>query len=443
MKLSLYLILFLAFIKLNAQEINFETDWETAVDKATKEKKLIFMDVYTTWCRPCKSYDKDVFTDSSVANFFNAHFINLKCNAEKDWGIKIAKRYKAFIFPTFIFIEPNSLEVFYQVTMLTQTPKTFREEGIMANRTRNEPPLSILMKEYDKGRRDVEFLKKIIHRKSKTIMDFTKELLEFIRLYPFKELDRGDRLDYSNLNIKYGSSEYFQIKNTRKPDVPVSEILIPSINAILDTATRRKNEGLMEQMLSELNVFGITNQRIDYSRIDFYRNIDNFTKAFTFTEGYISKYLLNESLASIRTSDSIFYQNYISPFTTGQRDSVKEKETFEYAKEAFVNNKARLISGQINDLLLPIIFKITDKEALKKILKWSALCVELEPSFYSLNYLYAIALYKNGEKANAIKRMEITIEQYRSIVSKSEYEKSSNNFDKMNEQLSKMKSNTL
>jgi hypothetical protein len=52
-------------------------------------------------------------------------------------------------------------------------------------------------------------------------------------------------------------------------------------------------------------------------------------------------------------------------------------------------------------------------------------------------------LYKNGENANAIKRMEIAIEQYSLIVSKNEFENVEANFNKMKEQLSKMKSNTL
>lgn len=444
MKLSLFLILLLTFIKLNAQEINFETDWKTAVDKATKEKKLIFMDVYTTWCHPCKLYDKNTFRDSAVAAFYNENFINLKCDAEKDWGIKAAKHYGVSGYPNFLYIDPNSLEVFYKMHSTNQEPKYFREQGIMANRERNADPLSIMTTEYSKGRRDMAFLKKLIQRKANTNIDFTNELLEFMRIYSLNELTKDYSLGYHTLKIKYGSPEYLQIRAAKKRNIDIGPILIHSVNAIMDTAIKRRDDALMESMLVEMDVLvSLSEQKKDYLRIDFYQKTENFTKAFAFTESYISKYLLNESLASIRTSDSIFYQNCIKPFTTGQRDSVKEKEEFEDIKETFANNKARLISGQVNNLLYPIIFKITDKEALRKILKWSALCVELEPCFFNTNQLYAIALYKNGENANAIKRMEMAIEQCRSSISKNDLESAEANFNKMKEHLSKMKSNTL
>jgi thiol-disulfide isomerase/thioredoxin len=444
MRRALYLILFLTFTKLNAQEINFETDWKTAIEKGIKEKKLIFMDVYTTWCRPCKIYDKNTFRDSVVAAFYNENFINLKCNAEKDWGIKAAKHYGVSGYPNFLFIDPNSLEVFYKIHFTSQEPKYFKEQGVIANRERNADPLSIMTAEYGKGRRDMAFLKKMMHRKANTNIDFTDELLEFMRIYSLNELTKDYSLGYHSLKIKYGSLEYLQIRAAKKRNIDIGSILIHSVNAIMDTAIKRKDEALMESMLAEMNfLIGLSEQKKDYLRIDFHQKTENFSKAFTFTEGYISRYLLKESLASIRTNDSIFYGNCIKSYTTGQRDSVGEKEEYEYIKRAFANNKARLISSQIHDLLSPVIFKITDKEALKKILKWAALSVELEPSFFNTNQLYAIALYKNGENADAIKKMEIAIEQYRLTVSENEFENAEAIFNKMKEQLSKMKSNTL
>lgn len=34
-----------------------------------KEKKLIFVDCYTSWCGPCKMLAKNVFTQDKVADF--------------------------------------------------------------------------------------------------------------------------------------------------------------------------------------------------------------------------------------------------------------------------------------------------------------------------------------------------------------------------------------
>jgi thiol:disulfide interchange protein len=56
-------------ISLNAQStgINFQKiDLEAAKKIAAKENKLIFIDLYTTWCGPCKLMAKNTFTDARI-----------------------------------------------------------------------------------------------------------------------------------------------------------------------------------------------------------------------------------------------------------------------------------------------------------------------------------------------------------------------------------------
>ena len=55
----------------------------SAIEQAKKEDKLVFVDVITDWCLPCKLMDEDVFSDKGLADFFNDKFINLKIDAEK------------------------------------------------------------------------------------------------------------------------------------------------------------------------------------------------------------------------------------------------------------------------------------------------------------------------------------------------------------------------
>ena len=42
---------------------------------AEKENKLVFIDVYATWCLPCKMMDRDVFTHQETADKINKNFI--------------------------------------------------------------------------------------------------------------------------------------------------------------------------------------------------------------------------------------------------------------------------------------------------------------------------------------------------------------------------------
>jgi thiol-disulfide isomerase/thioredoxin len=88
------------------KEINFEkTSFSEIKAKAKKENKLIFMDAYTSWCGPCKWMAANVFTNDTVADYFNAKFINAKFDMEKGEGEDIAKLYEVHCYPNLLFID--------------------------------------------------------------------------------------------------------------------------------------------------------------------------------------------------------------------------------------------------------------------------------------------------------------------------------------------------
>lgn len=57
--------------------------FEEAVEQSKKEKKKIFIDVYTDWCGYCKVMDKNTFNDPEVARILNENFYPVKFNAEQ------------------------------------------------------------------------------------------------------------------------------------------------------------------------------------------------------------------------------------------------------------------------------------------------------------------------------------------------------------------------
>ena len=66
--------------------------WQEAIVTAKQEGKMVFVDFYTDWCGPCKVMAKDVFPQKQVGDYFNAKFVCLKLNAEKE-GRELAKRF--------------------------------------------------------------------------------------------------------------------------------------------------------------------------------------------------------------------------------------------------------------------------------------------------------------------------------------------------------------
>jgi len=47
-----------------------------------KEPKKVLMDVYTSWCGPCKMMMKQTFSDPSIVKYVNEHYYAVKFNAE-------------------------------------------------------------------------------------------------------------------------------------------------------------------------------------------------------------------------------------------------------------------------------------------------------------------------------------------------------------------------
>lgn len=78
---------------------------------AAKEDKLLFVDVYAVWCGPCKYMASKVFTQPAAGDYFNAHFINAKFDAEKGEGVEIARKYRVTAYPTFLLLDASGKEV--------------------------------------------------------------------------------------------------------------------------------------------------------------------------------------------------------------------------------------------------------------------------------------------------------------------------------------------
>lgn len=80
-KLLIALVLIVSTATIQAQEIKWMT-FDEAIALQKKDPKPIFMDVYTTWCGPCKMLDKNTFQTKEVSEYINANYYAVKFNGE-------------------------------------------------------------------------------------------------------------------------------------------------------------------------------------------------------------------------------------------------------------------------------------------------------------------------------------------------------------------------
>lgn len=117
MKLSIKTLFALALavssLAANAQGMSIEPDgtlFANAVKKAKAEKKMVFLDCYTSWCGPCKMMAKDVFPQQSVGDFMNPRYVCIKIDMEKGEGPALAKKLEVSAYPTFVIFNNDGKE---------------------------------------------------------------------------------------------------------------------------------------------------------------------------------------------------------------------------------------------------------------------------------------------------------------------------------------------
>jgi thioredoxin 1 len=110
----------------NNPKVNFKEDakggiqfnkepWSNVLALAKKENKLIFLDIYATWCGPCKRLKKYTFSNDKVGAYFNEHFINVSLDGENAEGATVASIYNVSSYPSLFFINGDGKVVSKEV----------------------------------------------------------------------------------------------------------------------------------------------------------------------------------------------------------------------------------------------------------------------------------------------------------------------------------------
>ncbi|MDD4976470.1 MAG: thioredoxin domain-containing protein [Bacteriovorax sp.] len=396
-----------------SQGIEFERGtWKEVLEKAKQTNKPIFVDVYTSWCGPCKKMSKDIFPLAEVGKEFNANFICYQIDAEKGEGIKVAKKYEVMSYPTYLFVKADGL-------LFSRSGGSMNAEKFIAVSKRaiadmNDPkPLSVWEKEYAEKKNDPAFLLDYMNKRL-TVGKSNAELFdEYLALLPSDQRASDKIIELyqkESRNIGINSLAYRNLQENGilffpKIGIYINMFMSQAINNSFREAYKNKNEHLLQQVVEANDLMPKTPQS---------RPKEEFYMIYYIKTNDLNKYISNATLYCDNSlmavsSDSIIKmdKNALMLFEIKQRRGLAGKVDSTYLAQlrGYMTHANRdKYSLALNSVAWTFFEKVTDVKSLENALRWSKRSLDIYPDNQMFIDTYANLLYKLGQKENAIAR---------------------------------------
>ncbi len=362
----------------------FKGSWGDLLVEAKRQQKPIFVDVYTTWCRPCKVLDKQIFPQEKVGNFYNKNFINYKVDAELGEGSEIAKKYGIVQYPTLLYLDTN-LDV-YSPEKVIQTENELIEEGeVILKKMIQSSQLKELSEQYPSHQFDKEFI------------------LEYVKKLSDNNLPTQSILD--TYLSKIPESEWILLENLQiigscfsSMDSKAYQVLYPNFSMLVLNESEASTRALINMSKVQRKEKKRAIATHDEVLLDKCLNL-----RYLMLGGWSDK---NKA-----TLDSQFVhfrkQAKIDLYFTAKDWMKYHQECKSYVNEQNIVSTNPLL---LNTYAFQYFENITNKAFLEEVLKWLNNSPEFKINPIYQN-TYACLLFKTGKKKEAIKMEEEILKQ--------------------------------
>ncbi|MFP3592901.1 thioredoxin family protein [Chryseobacterium sp. SIMBA_038] len=356
-KLAILSSLFIGVLAF-AQGIKFEdSNFATILAKAKKEKKIVFVDAYTTWCGPCKLMAKNIFPLQTVGDYYNSHFINAKIDMEKGEGIDIAKKYGVKAFPTYLFIDGNGEEVH-------RTLGYVEEKDFLQFAKDAEDPskrLGALKQKFEKGEKDPEFLKNLAKLTIYTDSEFAAKVLD----RKFKQNPNLDQEDMEMLLSGTRSSDgsFYKLFQERKADI---------IKVFPESDYNKFDKSIKTGTILK-NAYNIDTKSY------------NDTYFFTEAQKFLSKEEAEKALGKSKSTRALLAKDFTN---------------YEKLSLALYKDTSTASSDELNSVAWNFFENVNTKSSLEKALVWAQESVKKNENYANTDTV-ANLYNKVGDKNNA------------------------------------------
>ncbi len=296
-----------------SQGIQFEIgSWKEVLQKAKQENKLIFVDLYTTWCGPCKKMAAETFPQQAVGDYFNKNFVNYKIDAEKGEG-------------------PELGELVYKFMGVRTADKLIAEGEKAVRLYALAPSIAAMEKEYEQGKRGKVFLGEYYALLKESGAGGGIVLNEYLKCLSDEELLLEENV--SNIgNISIFDPVLFDrlVKGIKKVEGENKKLgnrlntsVMKSLSACFATCVKEKDEkalegilgvkaglGNLENGMSAMMGGGKSYLPAEQLRLDFYSNNRLDDKFKTLMSEYMIAQQQENSIDSLRKTEEITNRHF-------------------------------------------------------------------------------------------------------------------------------------
>lgn len=167
---------------------------------AKQENKIIFLDAYASWCGPCKWMSANMFTNDSIADYYNNTFICASFDMEKGEGMNLRRKYAVNAYPSLIFITPDENMVHERVGAPQKVSDYFQMARVALN---PDEGLAAYLKKYKAGNNSPQFIQTYLVRLAEAYMPVNLVLKKY-----FATQSEADLFNRVNWNLIYNFVNY-------------------------------------------------------------------------------------------------------------------------------------------------------------------------------------------------------------------------------------------
>ncbi|HVK47524.1 MAG TPA: thioredoxin family protein [Pseudobacter sp.] len=403
----------------------FHGTWAELKAEAKRTNKLIFVDVYTDWCGPCKKMVANVFPLQEVGDKYNPGFINYKLDAEKGEGPELAKEFKVQGFPTYLYLNSDG-DLIHRGIGYFEADKFNRNADIAISSASDPNSIGKMTQKYESGVWDKAFL----HAYAQKLID--------LELSPAKALDEYFPLltdaekaspEMKKLFLRGQGVDNPAIMNWLLTDVK-------ELSRISQESNFQNAFGfnLYDQLYSQMSMgAGKAVQSAEWDEYLHFREylkrlgtetsmhnvnaISRMDMSYYAAAGKIDslKHLADKFVAdtwntpvdSVRARDARELARFMKPYLDGSKDSTKN-DYFASMKRSSAEKHALDAAIKLNSAAegFATTKAPVKKQWLKQAYDWNKRAVLLTPESVKYNFTEAQLLAKMGKKKEGLKIMD-------------------------------------